>query len=253
MPYDGKLLARARDALDQRRAANQAEQQRRLSLVYARVPEIQQIDLRMRAQMAELVKLTLSRRPDLTERIEELKKENLDLQVRRAELLTEQGYGMDYLDEICSCPKCRDTGILNGEPCECLHKLYNRELTKELGVLLQSGDESFERFDLTLYSDRSQDGGASPRETMAMVYGACKKFADNFPKVSANLLLQGGTGLGKTSLSACIARVVAERAAPSAMTAPPPPWRPLSGRSSPATPRRPRPRPPGSGGCSPAT
>ena len=152
MPYDGKLLARARDALDQRRAANQAEQQRRLSLVYARVPEIQQIDLRMRAQMAELVKLTLSRRPDLTERIEELKKENLDLQVRRAELLTEQGYGMDYLDEICSCPKCRDTGILNGEPCECLHKLYNRELTKELGVLLQSGDESFERFELTLYN-----------------------------------------------------------------------------------------------------
>ena len=211
MPYDGKLLARARDALDQRRAANQAEQQRRLSLVYARVPEIQQIDLRMRAQMAELVKLTLSRRPDLTERIEELKKENLDLQVRRAELLTEQGYGMDYLDEICSCPKCRDTGILNGEPCECLHKLYNRELTKELGVLLQSGDESFERFDLTLYSDLSQDGGASPRETMAMVYGACKKFADNFPKVSANLLLQGGTGLGKTYLSACIARVVAEK------------------------------------------
>ena len=192
MPYDGKLLARARDALDQRRAANQAEQQRRLSLVYARVPEIQQIDLRMRAQMAELVKLTLSRRPDLTERIEELKKENLDLQVRRAELLTEQGYGMDYLDEICSCPKCRDTGILNGEPCECRHKLYNRELTKELG-------------------DRSQDGGASPRETMAMVYGACKKFADNFPKVSANLLLQGGTGLGKTYLSACIARVVAEK------------------------------------------
>ena len=89
MPYDGKLLARAREQLDARRAANQAEQQRRLAAAYARVPEIQRIDYEMRAQMTELVRLTLSRRPDLAERIEELKKANLDLQVRRAELLVE--------------------------------------------------------------------------------------------------------------------------------------------------------------------
>ena len=211
MPYDGKILARAREQLDQRRAANQAEQQRRLSAAYARVPEIQQIDARMRAQMAELVRLTLSRRSDLAERIEELKKENLDLQVRRAELLVEQGWPVDYLDEICSCPKCRDTGIDNGAPCECLHKLYNQELTKELGVLLRSGDESFERFDLNLYSDLPDESGLSPRENMTRVLSACRRFAENFPQVSANLLLQGDTGLGKTFLSACIARVVASK------------------------------------------
>ncbi len=211
MPYDGKILARAREQLEQRRAANQAEQQRRLSAAYARVPEIQQIDARMRAQMAELVRLTLSRRPDLTERIEELKKENLDLQVRRAELLVEQGWPVEFLDEICSCPKCRDTGIDNGGPCECLHRLYNQELTKELGVLLRSGDERFERFDLNLYSDRAEDGGISPRENMSRVLAVCRKYADNFPQVSTNLLLQGDTGLGKTFLSACIARVVAEK------------------------------------------
>ncbi len=211
MPYDGKILARAREQLEARRAANQAEQQRRLSAAYAKVPEIQQIDARMRAQMAELVSLTLSRRPDLTERIEELKKENLDLQVRRAELLVEQGWPVEFLDEICSCPKCRDTGIFNGGPCECLHKLYNQELTKELGVLLQSGDESFERFDLSLYGDQPGDGGLSPRENMTRVLSACRRFAGNFPQVSTNLLLQGDTGLGKTYLSACIARVVAAK------------------------------------------
>ena len=209
MPYDGKILARAREQLERRRAANQAEQQRRLSAAYARVPEIQQIDMRMRAQMAELVRLTLTHRQDLVQRIEELKKENLDLQVRRAELLTEHGWPMDFLDEICSCPKCRDTGIYNGAPCECLHKLYNQELTKELGVLLQNGDESFERFRLDYYSDVPVAGGVSPRETMSMIFHVCKKFADNFPQVSANLLLQGDTGLGKTYLSACMARVIA--------------------------------------------
>ena len=211
MPYDGKILARAREQLERRRAANQAEQQRRLSAAYARVPEIQQIDMRMRAQMAELVRLTLTHRQDLVQRIEELKKENLDLQVRRAELLVEQGWPVDFLDEICSCPKCRDTGIDNGAPCECLHKLYNQELTKELGVLLRSGDESFERFDLDLYSAEPDASGLSPRQNMTRVLGACKKFAENFPQVSTNLLLQGDTGLGKTYLSACIARVVAAR------------------------------------------
>ena len=211
MPYDGKILARAREQLERRRAANQAEQQRRLSAAYARVPEIQQIDMRMRAQMAELVRLTLTHRQDLAERIEELKKENLDLQVRRAELLVEQGWPVDFLDEICTCPKCRDTGIDNGAPCECLHKLYNQELTKELGVLLRNGDESFERFDLNLYSADPDASGLSPRQNMARVLGACKKFAENFPQVSTNLLLQGDTGLGKTYLSACIARVVADK------------------------------------------
>ena len=34
MAYDGKLLARARERLEQQRSDNQAEQQRRLSSVY---------------------------------------------------------------------------------------------------------------------------------------------------------------------------------------------------------------------------
>ena len=211
MPYDGKILARAREQLELRRSENQAEQQRRLSLAYARVPEIRRIDDRMRAQMAELVRLTLSRRPDLKERMEELKNENLDLQVRRGELLASQGWPVEFLDEIVTCPKCRDSGLVNGAPCECLHKLYNQELTRELGVLLQSGDESFERFDLSLYSDQSAPGALSPRANMTRVLGVCKKFAENFPQVSTNLLLQGDTGLGKTFLSACIARVVASK------------------------------------------
>ena len=53
MPYDGKLLAQAREALEQRRAENAAEQQRRLSLVYARDPEIETGDSRRRAPAAE--------------------------------------------------------------------------------------------------------------------------------------------------------------------------------------------------------
>ena len=208
MAYDGKLLARARAQLDLIRSDNQAEHQRRLSLVYARVPEIQRMDETMRRQMTELVRLTISHPADLKERLAALEKDNLDIQVRRAELLLENGWSVEYLDDIYSCPKCRDSGVYEGGVCSCLEKLYNKELTKELGTLLQHGDESFARFDLNYY-DAAPVNGVSPRETMTMVLGACRKFADNFPAVSANLLFQGGTGLGKTYLSACIARVVA--------------------------------------------
>ena len=42
-------------------------------------------------------------------------------------------------------------------------------------------------------------------------FRACKSYAMNFTKDSGNLLFVGGTGLGKTFLSACIARAVADR------------------------------------------
>ena len=212
MAYDGKLLARARARLEQQRENNQSEQQRRLAEVYARVPAVAEIDASMRAQMAQLVRVTISRAPDMQAQLAALRDANLDLQMRRAELLVEAGFPMDYLDEIVSCPKCRDTGVYEGAPCQCLDRLYNQEMTKELGVLLQSGDECFENFDLGLYSDEYDPAlGGSPRQAMEIVYAGCRRFADKFPAVSANLLLQGGTGLGKTYLSACIARAVAAK------------------------------------------
>jgi len=210
MAYDGKLLARARDRLEARRAENQSEHQRRTLQVYYRVPRVQKIDDTMRAQMAELVRLTIAKPADLADKLKALEDKNLSLQMERAELLTEYGFGMDYLDEIYSCPNCRDTGQVGGKVCDCLEKLYNMELTKELGTLMQKGDESFEKFDLSLYGNEPVNG-IVPRSQMRTVFEVCKKYADNFPNVSANLLMQGGTGLGKTYLSACIARVVAAK------------------------------------------
>ena len=198
MTYDGKLLALARAALEKDRAANLAEQQRRIDHAYRRIPELEQIDLSLRSHMAELVRLTLSR--------------PADLQMRRAELLTENGYAIDWLDEIFSCPVCHDTGYTGTEVCDCLRRRYNLEMTKELSGLLKNGDESFDHFDLSFYPDvPDPDSGCIPREAMEAVFAGCKKFADRFPDVSSNLLLRGDTGLGKTYLSACIARVVAEK------------------------------------------
>ena len=212
MSYDGKLLARARDELDRIREKNTAERARRVSEAYAAKPELRLCDERLREQMTELVRLTLSGGEDAAARIEALRGENLALQERRAELLRQLGRASDWLDELVSCEKCRDSGVYRGGVCDCLKKLYNAELTRDVGVLLRSGDESFEKFDLTLYDDKPLPGSSViPREMMKKVLAAAKDYAGSFSAGADNLLFQGGTGLGKTFLSACIARETAEK------------------------------------------
>ena len=210
MPYDGLLLARARTQLEQIRSANQDETQRRREEIYRRIPEIGQIDQRLRQQMRELVRVTLAKAPDMVQQLDELRQSNLSLQERRLRLLTDAGYPADYLDGVVSCPICRDSGMKDGRPCQCVDRLYNRELTKELGGLLHDGSESFEQFDLSLYSDQPDPvHGIIPREAMRLTLLSCRRFAEAFPQGESNLLFQGGTGLGKTYMSGCIARAVA--------------------------------------------
>lgn len=204
MSCNGRLLALAREKLEKRREENRAEQQRRTAAVYARLPAVREADENLRAQMIELMGLALRRDGDISARVKELEARNLALQAQRAEMLTGAGLPVNYTDEIYSCPKCRDTGMVDGVMCSCLKKLYNQELTASLGTLLRCGDESFGKFDLSYYE-------GADRECMDMVKNTCMAYAAGFGPRSTNLLFQGGAGLGKTLLSACIARVVAEK------------------------------------------
>ena len=212
MALDGKILAKAREQLDIVKENNAAEHDRRTAAVYARIPEIADIDIRLREQMVELVGLAIKKGDNMADAIAALESENLALQAKKAELLVENGFASDWLNSIYSCPKCKDTGFVDGEVCDCLMALYNKELTSELGTLLRSGDESFESFRLDYYDDvREPASGTSYREQMELVFKFCREYANNFSSRSLNLLFQGGTGLGKTFLSACIARTVADK------------------------------------------
>ena len=170
---------------------------------YRRVPGLRALDQTLQQQMIALVGLTMRHGSDPTEELRALERANLDTQAQRAELLTAYHLPVDYTDDIYTCPRCHDTGYVQGQPCECLLRRYNAELTRDLSRLLQHGDESFEHFDLTLYDENA-------RLKMERVFQVCRSFAQTFRPGTMNLLLQGGTGLGKTFLSACIARVVSE-------------------------------------------
>ncbi len=212
MPYNPKLLALAREKLIEIRKENVNEHIRRVRQVYQRIPEIKQIDESLRTQLVELARIAFSHAEDQQQKITVLKEENLSLQMKRAELLVQNGYPITWLDEIVTCPICRDSGNTDTGICQCLEKLYNKELTLSLSTLLHTGDESFEKLDLSLYSDEYSDYfQCVPREYMRKVFQFCREYAEKFPAVKEDLLFQGEPGLGKTYLSACIAREIAGR------------------------------------------
>lgn len=209
MKYNVKIAGRVNAALSELRDENAKEHERRTQKIYREIPEIAEIDGILKNQWHQLCRLVLS---DADEEVEKLKEQNLNLQMLRAELLTQHGYPVNYLDSIVNCSRCGDTGFIDGRHCECFDKLYNSMLTDDLSALLKRGDECFENFNISLYPD-SFDSTFScvPREYMQKVFEVCRNFAEVFPGSGTNLMLCGNPGLGKTYLSACIARRVAER------------------------------------------
>ena len=207
---EGRLLARARAVLDEQRRRNRMEENRRQTEVYAAVPEVRELDIRIRSIMTELVALALGRAQRTAE---EMERESLALQSERARLLRRHGYDEHYLDEIVACPLCGDTGFLSdGRPCQCLLRLYNAEQTRELSPLLKNGQESFDSFRFDYYPLTPMSPGSPvPRLQMESIYKGCKMYAEKFGPGSGNLLFTGAPGLGKTFLSASIAREVAAK------------------------------------------
>ena len=210
MPYDGKIMHRALQRFDedkQRRAQQFAARQRKL---FAQIPELQEIDRELRSTMSQIIASALRRGTDPLPAIAVIRDKNLSLQRRRTELLERHGYPADYLEEKPRCPYCRDSGYRGDAICSCLQSYYAREQIQELSQMLDIGTQSFDTFSLDWYADERGSRRYSPRENSRHNLMVCQRYASDFGPRSGNLLLFGAPGLGKTFLSACIARVVSE-------------------------------------------
>ena len=211
MAYDGSIMQRALARYDQdkQRRADELEQRRRMA--FTRQPRLAEIERELRGTMGRIVTSALQKGTDPLPAIRVLRDENLELQRERAELLTAMGEPIDYLDDKPACPLCGDTGYRKGQVCDCLKKYYAREQLHELSRLLPLGEATFDSFRFDYYDDAVwPDYGTSPRANMERNFDVCRDYAQQFSKGSGSLLLSGGTGLGKTFLSACIARVVSD-------------------------------------------
>jgi DNA replication protein DnaC len=209
MAIDGKLLVRAKTMLAEKRKQNEDRLEDRLQKVYAKAPRVRELDAEIRATMSELVGVALGERSSA--QVEDIRLRNQQLQKERQDEILSAGFGEHYLDDEYMCRKCHDTGYIRSDICECLMGLYKEEQRVSLSNLFKLGNESFDSFDLSYYDDTpAADTGVSPRKSMEMVYETCVEYARKFNKNSMNIFFNGAPGLGKTFLSACIARVVAE-------------------------------------------
>ena len=210
MAYSAEVVKRARARLAQAKEDRESENRQHLAQAYARVPRIREIDIELRRTMAQAAQAAFQQGTDGRELLEQVRLKNLELQQERA-VLAAAHFEEGFLDETPICDNCGGSGYVGTTMCECLRELCRQEQKKEISIL-SGGKESFAQFKLDYYPDRIDPKyGASPRTIMERNFQNCKRYALTFSSNSGNLLFVGGTGLGKTFLSACVARTVADR------------------------------------------
>lgn len=208
MAYSEHILERARARLEDARREQERENDRHRKIAYERYPRLPEIERKLRQTMTKLIANALRYGEDPREAINKIKEENLALQREKEWILESED--LDYESPICAA--CGGSGYIGSTMCSCLMELCRQEQKKELTSLLGNGKESFETFRLDYYPDTVDETlGVSPRRLMTSNLNICRRFAANFGQEMGNLLFTGPTGLGKTFLSACIARQVADR------------------------------------------
>ena len=210
MAYSAEVVRRARERLAQAKEDRESENRQHLAQAYAQVPRLRQIDMQLRQTMAKAAQAAFLQGSDGRAEMDAVRQENLALQRERARLAAEY-FEEGYLDDSPVCMTCGGSGYVGSNMCECLRELCRQEQKKEVSILSGS-KETFNQFRLEYYPDEFDPRfGTSPRVLMDRNFQSIRRYALTFAPGSDNLLFVGGTGLGKTFLAACVARVVADR------------------------------------------
>ena len=186
---------------DERRLSNDRLLTQRREEVYEKLPAYKALEDKI-ADISMECSRALIRMPDETERrayMDKLHSDILDMRMEKKKLLEANGYARDYLDPIYSCPKCRDTGFIDGEKCSCfkqleLEPLYDASRIREL---LERNNFSLLSYDY--YKDEDLRRFTEAVKT-------CRKFISEFGTDCRNLIFYGTVGTGKSFLSCCVAK-----------------------------------------------
>ncbi|MBO4864341.1 MAG: ATP-binding protein [Eubacterium sp.] len=191
------------------RSANEREHKRRIQEVYDRIPEIKEIDEDISSLFAREARARIAGddASDISEQIKDYSK-------RKTSLLIDNGFGRDYLEPIYTCPICQDQGYADGKMCSCAKSIRITELYKRSNLKNVFERENFSTFSLDVYSKDIKDSQyqVSPYQNASTILKKAKAYVENFDNEHGNILIYGGTGLGKTFISNCIAKELLDSA-----------------------------------------
>ena len=205
MGYNRENYQRIRESYNEkyRRAEEMADMRR--AEVYAAIPSLREMDKEIGGVGLAVLKASISGQPE--KHIEEIRQKNAQMRQARGELLKLHGFPEDYTEVKYECPLCGDTGFVDCQMCVCMKKelICAAYETSGMAELLRS--QSFENFSLDYYADTP----ANHRHMQQLLH-IMKQYAEHFGEGEMqNLVLFGGTGLGKTHLSTSVARVVIDK------------------------------------------
>jgi len=206
MAYLAEQVREVRERIaDRRLMAEEAAETRRRE-VEGKSPEIAAIDASLAKTARRIFEISAAGKDGVREKIEALRRENAELLAERRAILEVLGYPADYTEIRYFCPICQDTGYDGTKMCACMKRELTLEGFRASGIGRLIDKQSFENFSLDYYRSSKEE-----HALMEKTLEAAKEFAESAPPAYANLLMMGGTGLGKTHLSTAIARRVIER------------------------------------------
>ncbi len=211
MGYSREVYDAAKSKLDKfRRQAIRENEERRAAFVAVN-PEYDELDRQIAQTSIRLTRVMLSGQEDITDAVKKIRDNNLALQQRQLDILRANGCPDDFLQPKYHCSKCSDTGYIDGKICSCFKSMLQNAAYEELNRSTPLELCSFKSFSLDFYPDKAEHSNLSPRQIMDRIKKNCWDYANNFSRDSANLMFQGGVGLGKTHLSLAIAgKVIAK-------------------------------------------
>lgn len=201
------LYSSAMDVIAKRREDREALISARRGEVYAKVPKIAALERELSETGMKLLSSVAASSLSPEEAVSRIMRENRALNGEIKELLTENGYGEDYLDPPHICAKCADTGYdESGRLCGCLTRTLTEKALSDANLTKHMAGQTFECFELSYYDNSFKNSvGVGAKDNARSIFDTAYNFAKNFDYTEKNLLFYGPSGLGKTFLSSAIA------------------------------------------------
>lgn len=210
MKYSNDVVKSAYDELDRRKSSALALHAEHVEQIRINYPEIYGVYSDILSTKDKLAEVILSKNGDVRENIEKIRNDNLKHQSELKQLLKRFNLPDDYLEIKYFCPLCQDTGVHDGNRCECVTALLDKFAVEKLNEQCRIKLYSFADFDLMYYPESWEYKGQkiNAREKMSENLRFCIDYTKNFSENSPGIFLLGPTGLGKTFLSGCIAKEI---------------------------------------------
>ena len=205
MGYGVKIYQAAQLELERRRRQAEETAWERRDAFFEACPRAREIREEMATNAAGAGKAVLAG-GNVRQELSKLRDRGLALKEEYARLLESHHLREEDITPRYQCPRCRDTGFIDGRMCACLKNLLRSLAFEKLSMSVPLANCTFENFSLDYYKE---DQRAFAQ--MEKVFRACKRYGKNFRADSPSLLFKGGTGLGKTHLSLAIAGKAIEK------------------------------------------